>query len=80
MGIHNIIEQQVQQQVWLNHHTFHLGFKRFDEMCVLCVEELQEAQIDHVQGEANDQLREEMEEDEETLAEAKRLFGRDSNA
>ena len=58
MGIQNIMIQQARQQVWLNHHTFHTGLKRFDEMCVLCAEELQAAQIDHVQGEANDQLRE----------------------
>jgi hypothetical protein len=61
----NIIVQQTRELVYLDHITFHRGPKGFDEKCPVCVEELQEAQADHINLEVLEQTMEVLEDESE---------------
>lgn len=47
--------------VYLDHMTFHRGPHGFDEKCVLCVEELEDAQREHIALEVLEQEQADME-------------------
>ena len=62
MGTHNIIGQQIREEVWLVHKTMHTTPATFpNELCIFCQEEAQAIADDHIQGEADEQLRAEQE-------------------
>ncbi len=52
------------QQAWLTHKSLHTGPVNWpNELCIYCDKEVKATQADHIQGEVNEQLREEQDND-----------------
>jgi uncharacterized protein with PIN domain len=58
MGIHNIIIQQVREEIWLEHQALHIGSANWpNELCIFCEQEVESIKADHIQGEVDEQVR-----------------------